>query len=88
MESEDKNRGFKLWSFYWPLIIIVWTVFSYLEFIPYYEVLRLVFTIALVSPKINLLGTIFDSVLNEKMIKEKIDQAKSFVSEESKGIQG
>ena len=86
-EGEDKDRQYKLWSFYWVLIVFVWSLFTYLEFIPYYNVLRLLLTVALISPKINLLGMIFDSVFDEELIKAKFQQAKEFVDTNVKKVQ-
>ena len=87
LEDKDRQRQYKLWSFYWVLIIVVWTVFSYLEWLPLYSVIRLGLTVGLVSPKINLLGKVFDSAFNEGLIKEKIEQVKKIIQEKTKQVQ-
>ena len=73
--NNDEGRkisDFKHWAFYWIITISAWRVFAYLTFIPYVCVLRLVLSVALVSPKIDLVGKVVDLFSAEGVIGKRV----------------
>ena len=94
-EAKDVEQ-YKLWSFYWIMLLVIWELFAYLDFIPYLFVLRAAFAVALVYPKVNLHAKIYaqlkcddlqslcKSVLSSCPFKDSAEKVKEFEAQSPK----
>jgi len=69
-EKEENLNEFKQWVFYW--ILRVSPLMKLFELIPYGCVLKLIMTVLLVSPKINLKGKIYSAIFDKGPISDKL----------------